>query len=39
MMHGGEKSDPAVVAVRTNASGIRREKLPNKAGQPAVEAM
>ena len=28
MMHGGEKSDPAVVAVRS----------PNKAGQPGAEA-
>ena len=29
MMHGGEKSDPAVVA----------GKSPNRAGQPAAEAM
>ena len=39
MMHEGEKSDSAVVAVRTNASGIRREKSPDKAGQPDAEAM
>ena len=37
MTHGREKSDPAIVAIRTNASGIRREKPTNKAGQPAAE--
>jgi len=37
MMHGHEKSDPAIVAIRTNAAGIPREKPTNKAGQPAAE--
>jgi hypothetical protein len=33
MMHGDEKSDPAIVAIRTNADGIRREKPANEGGQ------
>jgi RNA-directed DNA polymerase len=38
-MNGCEKSDPAIVAIRTNAGGIRREKPPNGAGRPAEEAV
>src|SRR5260370_19396024 len=37
MMNGGEKSDSATVAIRTNADGIRREKRTNKAGEPVAE--
>ncbi len=37
MMHGREKSDLAIVAIRTNADGIRRGKPANKAGRPAAE--
>jgi RNA-directed DNA polymerase len=36
-MNGREKSDPAIVAIRTSAGGIRRGKPTNKAGQPAAE--
>ena len=32
MMHGHEKSDPDIVAIRTNAGRMRREKPANKAG-------
>ena len=37
MMHGHEKSDPEIVAIRTNAGGIRREKLANNAAPAAAE--
>jgi RNA-directed DNA polymerase len=37
MMHGDEKSDPAIVAIRTNADGIHREKPANEGGQPPEE--
>jgi RNA-directed DNA polymerase len=37
MMHGDEKSDPAIVAIRLNASGMHREKPTNKGGQPPEE--
>jgi hypothetical protein len=37
MMNGGEKSDSATVAIRTNADGIRRGKPANKAGEPVAE--
>jgi RNA-directed DNA polymerase len=37
MMHGHEKSDPEIVAIRTNAGGIRREKPTNKAVPTAAE--
>ena len=37
MMHEPEKSDSAVVAIRTNASGVRREKPTNKAERFAAE--
>jgi hypothetical protein len=37
MMHGHEKSDPEIVAIRTNAGGMRREKPTNKAVPPAAE--
>ena len=36
-MNGHEKSDSTVVAVRTDADGMRREKPTNKAGRPAAE--
>jgi RNA-directed DNA polymerase len=38
MMHGHEESDPEIVAIRTNAGGIRREKPANKAA-PAAAAL
>src|SRR5271165_5069053 len=37
MMHGHEKSDPEIVAIRTNAGGIRREKPANNAALAAAE--
>jgi RNA-directed DNA polymerase len=37
MMHGHEKSDPEIVASRTNAGGRRREKPTNKAVPTAAE--
>jgi RNA-directed DNA polymerase len=37
MMHGYEKSDPEIVAIRTNAGGIRREKPANNAAPAAAE--
>ena len=37
MMHGHEKSDPEIVAIRTNAGGIHREKPANKADPAAAE--
>jgi RNA-directed DNA polymerase len=37
MMHGHEKSDPEIVAIRTNAGGMRREKPANKAVLTAAE--
>jgi RNA-directed DNA polymerase len=37
MMHGHEKSDPEVVAIRTNAGGILRENPANKAALAAAE--
>src|SRR5271165_3840463 len=37
MMHDREKSDPSIVAIRTNAGGICREKLANKAERSAAE--
>src|SRR5271157_2570680 len=37
MMHGHEKSDPEIVAIRTNAGGIRREKPANNAAPAAAE--
>src|SRR5580692_3971678 len=37
MMHGREKSDPEIVAVRTNAGGMSREKPANKAVPTAAE--
>jgi hypothetical protein len=37
MMHGHEKSDPEVVAIRMNADGARREKPMNKAAPAAAE--
>jgi hypothetical protein len=39
MMHGHEKSDPEVVAIRTNAYGVRREKPANNAAPTAAEAV
>jgi hypothetical protein len=36
-MHGHEKSDPEIVAIRTNAGGIRREKPANNAAPAAAE--
>jgi RNA-directed DNA polymerase len=36
-MNGGEKSDPTIVAIRTNAGGIRREKPANEPGRPGEE--
>jgi hypothetical protein len=36
-MHGHEKSDPEIVAIRTNAGGIRREKPSNNAALAAAE--
>src|ERR1700739_141094 len=36
-MHGHEKSDPEIVAIRTNAGGMRREKPTNKAVPTAAE--
>jgi RNA-directed DNA polymerase len=37
MMHGHEKSDPEIVANRTNAGGIHREKPANNAAPAAAE--
>src|SRR5258707_9382585 len=37
MMHGHEKSDPEIVAIRTDAAGMRREKPTNKAVSAAAE--
>ena len=37
MMHGHEKSDPEIVAIRTNAGGILRGKPANKAAPAAAE--
>jgi hypothetical protein len=37
MMHGHEKSDPEIVAIRTNAGGIHREKPANNAAPAAAE--
>ena len=37
MMHGHEKSDPEIAAIRTNAGGIRREKPANNAAPAATE--
>ena len=37
MMHGHEKSDPEIVAIRTNVGGIHREKPANKAVPTAAE--
>jgi hypothetical protein len=37
MMHGHEKSDPEIVAIRTNAGGTRREKPANNAAPTAAE--
>ena len=37
MMHGHEKSDPEIVASRTNADRMRREKPANKAVPTAAE--
>ena len=37
MMHGHEKSDPEIVAIRTDATGMRREKPTNKAVPTAAE--
>ncbi len=39
MMHGHEKSDPEIVAIRTNAGGIRREKPANHAAPAAAESV
>src|SRR5271157_3542453 len=36
-MHGHEKSDPEIVAIRTDAGGMRREKPTNKAAPAAAE--
>ncbi len=36
-MNGNEESDPIVVAIRTNAAGMRRGKPTNKAGRPVAE--
>jgi RNA-directed DNA polymerase len=37
MMHGHEKSDPEIVAIRTNADGIHRAKPANNAAPTAAE--
>ena len=37
MMHGHEKSDPEIVAIRTNAGGIHWEKPTNKTVLTAAE--
>ena len=37
MMHGHEKSDPEIVAIRTNDGGIHREKPANNAAPAAAE--
>jgi RNA-directed DNA polymerase len=37
MMHGHEKSDPEIVAIRTNADGIHRAKPTNNAAPTAAE--
>jgi len=37
MMYGHEKSHPEIVAIGTNASGIRWEKPANNAAQAAAE--
>jgi hypothetical protein len=37
MMHGHEKSDPEIVAIRTNAGGIHRDKPANTAAPAAAE--
>jgi hypothetical protein len=39
MMHGLEKSDPEIVATRTSAGGIDREKPANKAVPTAAESV
>jgi RNA-directed DNA polymerase len=39
MMHGHEKSDPEIVAIRTSAGGIEREKPANKAVPTAAESV
>jgi RNA-directed DNA polymerase len=39
MMHGHEKSDPEIVAIRTNAGGMRREKPTNKAVPTAAASV
>jgi RNA-directed DNA polymerase len=39
MMHGHEKSDPEIVATRTSAGGIHREKPANKAVPTAAESV
>jgi RNA-directed DNA polymerase len=36
-MNGNEEPDPIVVAIRTNAGGMRRVKPTNKAGRPVAE--
>ena len=38
-MHGHEKSDPEVVAIRANAGGIHREKPANNAAPTAAESV
>jgi RNA-directed DNA polymerase len=38
-MNGHEKSDSTVVAIRTDADGMRREKPTNKAGRPVAETV
>jgi RNA-directed DNA polymerase len=37
VMHGHEKSDPSIVASRTNAEGIHRGKPANEGGRPSEE--
>ena len=39
MMHGHEKSDPEIVAIRTNVGGIHREKPANNAAPAAAESV
>ncbi len=39
MMHGHEKSDPEIVAIRTSVGGIDREKPANKAVPTASESV
>jgi RNA-directed DNA polymerase len=38
-MNGHEKSDSTVVAIRTDADGMRREKPTNKAGRPVAASV